>query len=75
MASADTAPAPTKPATKAAPRKATVATAKGTGVVLEAHRDGPTKNWTRWVGPAGSGLTGTLYAPLDVTEVKVLLVK
>jgi hypothetical protein len=43
-------------------------------LVLEPHPGGHTKSYTKFVAPDGSGCTGTFYAPLGVTEVRVLLI-
>lgn len=58
----------------AAAEEPSVATGSPVKLVLEPHPGGHTKSYTKFVAPEGSGCTGTFYAPLGVTEVRVLLI-
>lgn len=60
-----------KPAETEAPAAETPAVNK-TVVALTHLRD--TKNWAVFGAPDGSGLTGSLYAPLGTSEVRVQVV-
>jgi len=73
--SAKSAPAP-KAAPVAAPVQAAPATAPDDGLVrtpMVLIDAGNTKNYAKFVPPAGSGVTGALYAPLGTAQIRVLL--
>lgn len=74
---------PAKTATKAAPAKAATPAPERAGAPSEDGRErygfvcehpGDTKSYAKFTPPAGSGCVGTLYVPLGVEEVKVLLI-
>jgi len=44
-----------------------------TMIALLPHPEGDTKNYSRWIAPAGSGCQGTFYTPLGTPSVKVIL--
>lgn len=60
---------------KAAPPKRTAKPVEATRVQLDLLHVGETKRFTKWVpDEAATGMSGTLYAPLDATAVKILVV-
>lgn len=42
-------------------------------VQLLPFEGGPTKNYSRWTAPEGTGFTGTIYGPLNATSLAVIV--
>lgn len=75
---AATATAPAEPVVAPAAEEPTAATAPEATenrTVIVLVDDGTTKRYRRWVAPEDSGLTGSLYTPMDVTEVRVAVIR